>query len=309
MNIHLPNPKSDAAIGRMDIPVSLVRRLLAEQFPVWSDRSLKPVEPGGWDNRTFRLGEDLTVRLPRAERYAAQVDKEQRWLPRLAPHLPVAIPVPVAVGRPGEGYPWRWSVYRWIEGESAAISPVEDATGFGAALARFLTALQRVDTTGGPPPGPHSFFRGGSLRVYDEETRRELASLRGRVDVGALTTVWETALSTTWRQRPVWVHGDFAATNLLVARRSLSAVIDFGSSGVGDPACDLTIAWTFLSGRGRAAFRAGLSLDEATWARARGWALWKALITLSEPPDDGARVAADARHVIDDVLADDRSGA
>jgi aminoglycoside phosphotransferase (APT) family kinase protein len=294
------------SITRDDINADLARRLVATQFPQWAGLPIKPVRFGGWDNRTFHLGEEMSVRLPSAEGYAAQVEKEHRWLPRLAPHLPVPVPVPLAMGVPSDEYPWPWSVYRWLDGEIATIENIADLRQFAIALAQFLTALYRVDPTGGPPAGPHSFYRGGPLTVYDAETRQAIAALRGQIDTGAASEVWEAALGATWHGPPVWVHGDYAAGNLLVKEGRLSAVIDFGCSAVGDPACDMVIAWTLLSGESREAFRAGVPVDGATWARGRGWALWKALITLAEYLGTDPAKAAEARRVIDEVLADHR---
>ena len=291
-------------ITKEDITVSLVRDLVATQFPQWAALPIRPVELDGWDNTTFRLGEDMTVRLPSAEGYAAQVAKEHRWLPRLAPHLPLPIPVPQAMGVPAVGYPWHWSVYQWIEGEPATIEGVAHLPRFAMTLAHFLAALERVDPTDGPPPGPHNFYRGGPLTVYEAETRQAIAALQSEIDTDAATEVWETALAATWQGPPVWVHGDVAAGNLLVREGELCAVIDFGSSGVGDPACDTTIAWTLLSGASRAAFRGALPVDDATWARGRGWALWKAAITLAYYLNTDALKAREARRVIEEVLAD-----
>ena len=288
----------------VEIDAALVSRLIAAQFPQWSRLPVRPVELSGWDNRTFRLGEDMSVRLPSAARYVAQVEKEHKWLPKLAPHLPLPIPVPLANGAPGEGYPWPWSVYRWLEGETATSERIPDLPSFAEDLAGFLVALQRIDPAGGPPPGPHNFYRGGPLAVYDAETRETVQSLSGRIDEGAATVVWEAALQSTGHDAPVWVHGDVAAGNLLVRQGRLGAVIDFGCSGVGDPACDLTIAWTFFSGESREAFRSAVSLDHSTWARARGWALWKALLQLAQHIDAHPPEAAKARRVIDDVLAE-----
>ena len=290
----------------VEIDVCLVRRLIAAQFPAWAHLPVRPVEPGGWDNKTFHLGDDLAVRLPSAEPYAAQVDKEHRWLPRLAPFLPLSIPAPLAKGNPGDGYPWRWSVYRWLEGEIATIDRIADTREFAATLAHFLTCLHRIDPSGGPVPGPHNFCRGGPLATYDAETRRVIAALSGAIDGATAAAAWEAALSATWHGSPVWLHGDVAAGNLLVTAGRLSAVIDFGCSGVGDPACDLTIAWTLFSGESRDAFRAALPLDSATWARARGWALWKALIALAAPVGAYAVEAVNARYVVDEVLAEHR---
>ena len=295
---------ADKPTREVEINVSLVRRLVTAQFPRWADLPIRAVEFDGWDNRTFRLGETMSVRLPSAEWYAAQVEKEHRWLPRLAPLLPLPIPVPLAMGVPAEGYPWNWSIYRWLDGEPATLAPIADLPQFATTLAHFLTALQRIDPTGGPPPGPHNFYRGGPLMVYDGETRNAIAALDGQIDTAAVTAVWEAALNATWHGPPVWVHGDVAAGNLLVTEGRLSAVIDFGTSGVGDPACDVVIAWTFLSGASREAFRAGLPLDDATWARGRGWALWKALITLAADIHTNPLKAREARRVVDEVLAD-----
>ena len=294
----------DMPVTTVDINISLVEQLVAAQFPQWADLPVKPVAFDGVDNRTFHLGEDMSVRLPSAEGYAAQVEKEHRWLPTLAPLLPLPIPAPLAMGVPADGYPWHWSIYRWLEGENAAIEHIADLRQFAITLAQFLVALQQIDPAGGPPPGPHNFFRGGSLTIYDADTRQSVANLDGEIDADAVTAVWEAALKASWRGSPVWLHGDVSAANLLVKRGRLSAVIDFGCSGVGDPACDLTIAWTLLAGESREAFRAAVPVDGATWARGRGWALWKALITLVEHIHTNPLEAGKARRVIDQVLAD-----
>lgn len=288
----------------MDIDVNLARRLIAAQFPQWAELPIVLVEPNGWDNRTFRLGQEMSLRLPSAEGYAPQVEKEHYWLPRLAPFVSVPIPMPVALGAPASGYPWHWSVYRWLEGERATIDRIADLGQFAAQLAEFLLELQRADVTDGPEPGPHNFFRGGSLAIYDGETRSAIAELHVHIDTDSAIMAWEEALEAAWVGAPVWVHGDICADNLLVRDGRLSAVIDFGCSGVGDPACDLTIAWTLFSGESRAAFREALSTDEATWARARGWALWKALIILAREKDTNRPEAAEARRVIEEILSE-----
>ncbi|HLQ62664.1 MAG TPA: aminoglycoside phosphotransferase family protein [Candidatus Acidoferrales bacterium] len=289
-------------MDRADITPALVSRLLAAQFPYWAGLPLRHVERDGWDNRTFRLGDDMSVRLPSAERYAPQVDKEHRWLPFLAGRLPLAIPEPLARGKPGGGFPWPWSVYRWLEGEPAAVAPIDDPVQFATELAGFLAALYGIDPWGGPAAGSHNFFRGGSLAIYDAETREAMVALGGEIDAQRAERVWHAALEATWHGSPVWLHGDVEAGNLLVKEGRLSAVIDFGCSGVGDPACDLTIAWTLLSGAGRQAFRAQMPVDEATWARGRGWALWKAMNTLARDLKAGRQPVSPARRVIHDVL-------
>ena len=288
------------------IDSELVRRLVATQFPQWKDLPVRAVAHAGWDNRTFHLGEHMLVRMPSAADYALQVEKEHRWLPKLAPLLPLQIPEPLAHGVPGEGYPWGWSIYRWLEGETASTAKIGNLQEFAASLANFLITLQSIDTTDGPAPGLHSFYRGGSLKTYDAETRNAIAALKDKIDTDAATNLWEDALSTSWQGTPVWVHGDISAGNLLVHESRLNAVIDFGQLTVGDPACDLAITWTFFKGESRKVFRSMLPLDADTWARGRAWTLWKALIVAAGLTNPGNAESAECWRIIDDVLADDR---
>jgi aminoglycoside phosphotransferase (APT) family kinase protein len=288
-------------VNRDEITADVAAGLVAAQFPRWAGLPVVPVTLSGRDNAMFRLGDELAVRLPMTEGCVAQVAKEHRWLPVLARQLPLPIPEPVAIGHPGAGFPWPWSVYRWIAGEPASTGQVADLTGFASGLAGFLAALQAIDPTGGPPAGAHNFFRAGPLATWDEQTRRLIRLTADHIDAGAATSVWKVALASTGRQAPVWVHGDLAASNMLVAGGALHAVIDFGGVAIGDPAYDLVMEWEFFTGDSAAAFRRGLHLDEATWARGRGWALWKALVNLRlETERDGDTLAAPAR--------DDRSG-
>lgn len=289
---------------RDQIDAALAARLVAQQFPEWAELPVVPVEVNGWDNRTFRLGETMTVRLPTAEGYVASVEKEQTWLPRLAPWLPLPIPVPIAAGVPSDEYPWPWSIRGWIDGRPAVRERVADMTVFARDISGFLHALHGITPAEGPPAGLHSFYRGASLEHYDSETREAIAALGDRIDGPAATEVWDAALAARWTGRPVWFHGDIAYGNLLVDDLGrLSAVIDFGTSGVGDPACDLVITWVYFSGESRECFRTSMAADGAMWARARGWALWKALITFGA---GRAAPAAETRpvDVIDDVLAE-----
>lgn len=222
------------ADGRAGITADQVRRLIAAQFPQWSGLSVTPVEVDGWDNRTYRLGDEMTVRLPTAAGYVPAVAKESYWLPRLAPLLPVAVPRILGEGVPGEGYPFPWSVRGWLRGRPAEPERIDDMARFAVSVAEFIRVLQRCDTTGGPLAGEHSFYRGASPAYYDDETRRCLAMLVDRVDATRATAVWEAALAAEWRGEPVWFHGDIASGNLLVRDGNLTAVIDFGTSGVGD---------------------------------------------------------------------------
>jgi aminoglycoside phosphotransferase (APT) family kinase protein len=273
---------------------SLVRRLLVAQFPRWAQLPIEPITPAGTDNAVYRLGRRLAVRVPRIPAAASQPGKEHRWLPRLAPLLPLEIPVPLALGEPAEGYPWQWSVVRWLDGETATASPIVDLGRAARDLARFIRALQQADAEGGPDPGPENSDRGAPLADRDSETRAAIAAWAGdrrrtpgearRAEGGtasgalrdrdALTAVWRAALDAPqWSDAPVWLHGDLDARNLLVRNGRLSAVVDFGCLGVGDPAYDVALAWKVLTVEVRESFRAELAVDDATWTRSRGLAL------------------------------------
>jgi aminoglycoside phosphotransferase (APT) family kinase protein len=290
---------------RDEIDARLARRLIDRQFPQWSQLPIAPVEVDGWDNRTFRLGSELTIRLPTGDWYAQQVEKEQRWLPVLAPQLPLPIPAPVARGEPDDEFPYPWSVYRWLDGELASRARIDDLPAFARTLAAFLNALARADATDGPLPGQHNFFRGGPVSTYEHEALEAIDKLGNEIPREAALRVWQDAMSTTYDRHPVWFHGDVATGNLLVRDGRLAAVLDFGSSGIGDPACDTVIAWTFFSSASRDRFRAELDADAATWSRGRGWALWKALITLVGHLERDEPEAGATRRVIDEILADD----
>jgi aminoglycoside phosphotransferase (APT) family kinase protein len=302
-------------VDKSEITPELVARLLAAQFPEWRALPVTPVELDGWDNKTFRLGSKMSVRLPSGDGYTAQVEKEHWWLPVLAPQLPLPIPQPLAKGASSPEFPRPWSVYRWLGGEPATIEGIADLERFAADLGAFLRALYRADVADGPPAGLHSSFRGGPLTTWDERTRGAAlgsAAPGSEIDGDAVMAVWETALNAGFDGPAVWVHGDVVASNLLVTDGELSAVIDFGCSAVGDPACDLAIAWTLFSGSSRTAFRAALGVDDAAWERGRGWALWKALIEIHHGRAFDADVAlpgwqrmgwrTDAEGIIDELL-------
>ncbi|MBA2461835.1 MAG: aminoglycoside phosphotransferase family protein [Actinobacteria bacterium] len=275
-------PAEKMHADEVDTDAALVGRLLTAQFPEWADLPIERVRSAGTDNTIYRLGKDMAVRLPRRQKNTGQLEKERQWLPRLAPLLPLAIPVPLAVGEPADGYPFTWSIYPWLKGETATVERIADLGQAATDLAQFVAALQRVDPTDGPPPGEHNSFRGVPLATRDESTRAAITSLGGTIDVAAVTRAWEAALrAPEWRRAPVWIHGDLDARNMLVEKGRLTAVIDFGCLGVGDPACDVMVAWKVLSADTRDMLRTALSVDEATWARGRGWALSQALMALS----------------------------
>jgi aminoglycoside phosphotransferase (APT) family kinase protein len=286
---------------------SLVHRLLAAQFPQWADLPLASVDSAGTDNAIYRLGADMAVRLPRIHWAVGQVDKEHQWLPRLAPHLPLAIPVPLAKGEPGEGYPWHWSICRWLEGEDANFARIAVPCQTAIDLAQFISALQRIEITDGPLAQSHN-LRGVPLATRDTGTREAIAALRGMVDVAAVTAAWEVALQAPgWDRAPVWFHGDLLPGNLLFERGRLSAVIDFWGLGVGDPACDLMIAWGLFSGESRDVFRATLAVDDATWARGRGQALSQALLFIPYYLNTNLVGVSVARRTIDAIVDDHRA--
>jgi aminoglycoside phosphotransferase (APT) family kinase protein len=295
-----------------ELPIDgvLVRRLLAAQLPQWAELPIEWFPSAGSDNAMYRLGDDMVVRLPRRSgRTSDSLDKECLWLPRLAPLLPMAVPLPLAKGEPAEGYPCTWAVYCWLEGKTATIELIADPVQAATDLAGFLAALQRIDPTGGSPPGEHNFFRGVPLTMRDETVRGAIAALHGEMDVRAVTAAWEAALAAPeWEGPPVWIHGDFCDGNLLAHQGRLSGVLDWGGLAVGDPACDLIAAWSFLDTRARDVFRAELGVDDATWARGRGWALSVALIAIPYYWTTNPERVAYSWHRIDEVLADHASG-
>ena len=264
--------------GRAPVEAAALRRILAAQRPAWADLPIRPAAPGGTDNAIFRLGDELCLRVPLGPGPAALLQSELAWLPRLRHRLPIEVPEPVAALAPGPESPWPIAVYRWLEGESAAGRDPRDIQGAGGDLGRFIAALQRVDLPGGPPTGPDQ-TRGRPLAVLDGEVRGAIRLLAGAMDAAALAERWEEALRLPPHEgRPVWLHADIHPANLLLRHGRLHAVLDFGTAGVGDPACDLMAAWTVLTAQDRPALRAEVAADDATWARGRAWALAWALI-------------------------------
>ncbi|WP_407568986.1 aminoglycoside phosphotransferase family protein [Deinococcus altitudinis] len=303
--------------NEVDTGADLVRRLLAaqcprsqSQFPQWADLPLTPVRSAGTDNAVYRLGDALSVRLPRIGWAVDQVEKEHAWLPRLAPHLPLAVPEPVFRGEPGEGFPYPWAVHRWLEGENLNADTLADPEAAARDLARFVLALRHLPT---PPDAPRA-GRGQPLATRDEGVREAVAALGDLIDGKAALTAWERALrAPEWKDAPVWVHGDLSPGNLLFQSGRLSAVIDFGGLGVGDPACDLMPAWSLFSAGGREVFRAALAADvplavgEALWERGRGHALAQALMFIPYYLHTNPVGVRGARQVVAQVLADEKS--
>lgn len=283
--------------NEFEIDIALVQRLVSRQFPQWAQLKLKRVPSSGTDHALYRLGEDKVVRLPRIDWAVECIDKEYQWLPKLAPFLPFAIPEPLAKGTPTEDYPWPWSIYRWLDGENPIVGQISDPASLTQDLASFIHALHRIDLRHGPLSN-----RGVPLQKRDQETRLALKQLEGMMDVEPVSKIWDKALQTPlWSKPPVWVHGDLSPGNILLQKGRLSAVIDFGILGVGDPACDLIIAWNLLPASIRPLFRKESQVDDATWERGKGWALSNALIALPYYQNTNPSLANNARHVIEEI--------
>lgn len=282
--------------------VGLVRRLVAAQHPRWADLPVRPVAEAGTDHALYRLGDDLLVRLPIVEWAQAQADRDCRWLPVLERHLPLGLPVPVAVGEPGEGYPWRWSVVPWIDGHAAEPDRL-DLAAAAQDLARLVRALHAVPADGGP--AKTGTDRGASLRGLDGPIRALLRELDRELDAPAVARVWAEAVAAEeWAGDPVWIHGDLQPGNLIARDGRLVAVIDFGGLGVGDPAPDLAPAWNLLDADTRGTFLDAVGYDDATRARATGWVLAPALTGLGYYRDSRPDLAEAGRRQIEAVLAD-----
>jgi aminoglycoside phosphotransferase (APT) family kinase protein len=253
--------------GEVLVDDDTVRALLEDQFPNWADRRLLRIADSGTDNAIYRLGDDLGIRLPRIHWAKAQIEKECRWLPNLAADLPTPVPVPLAEGRPGHGYPFPWLVYPWLGGTSLDRATVDNWDVVAEGVAEFVLALEQVSPVGGPPPTR----RGSPMAQYDEAVQSGIGRLDGVIDVERARHVWQSALEAgDWTGDPVWVHGDLLPGNILIGKNRLSGIIDWSGAGVGDPACDAMLAWS-LPPDARRLYRSTLELDDATWARARGW--------------------------------------
>lgn len=288
---------------KIDLP--LIRRLIDTQFPEWQNLPLKAISSAGTDNAMYRLGEDFAVRLPRRPEAALQIQKEQRWLPVIAPHLHCDVPLPFAISAPDAEFPYNWSVCRWLEGANAIEAQVSDFNQAAETLARFIADLQSVNTKDGPAPGAHNFYRGVPLQYRNEQYLAALEQLHEIIDTKAALTLWQQALQAeTWQQSPVWIHGDIHAGNLLVRNGCISAVIDFGGLGIGDPACDMMVAWNYLTADSRPVFRAAVKADDATWKRAQGWALSMAVIALPYYMNTNPQIVRSSLHTIEQLFAD-----
>lgn len=281
------------------VTVGTASRLVAEQMPALRHLPIRAVPSVGTVNAVFRLGDDLCLRLPRVPAWAESLDRELRWLPELAPHLPLSVPEPVARGVPGAGYPLGWAVLRWIEGAPYADDLVGDETAAARSLASFVVALRALDASEAPVAGRRP------LAELDDQTRTAIRSVPDLLDVRAATAAWRCALDApAWSGAPSWIHGDLLRPNLLVREGRLTAVIDFGGVGGGDPATDVVPAWSVFGAAGRRAYREALAVDGATWERARGIALHQAVLLIPYYRDANPAFAALGIRTVRQVLAD-----
>ena len=297
----IPNPGAQVKMheGEIDLDTTLVERLLAEQFPHLTERSINLVQSTGTVNAIYRLGDDLYVRLPRMETWTESLHREWAWLPKLAPHISLTIPKPLALGKPTNGYPCPWAIYRWIDGSSYQDDLINDERQAALDLANFILELRSADMLGAP--------RGGRkpLIELDAATRTAIASSRNAIDAEAASEAWTRSLEASpWNGQPVWIHGDLLRPNLLVQEGRLYAVIDFGGTGIGDPAMDVVPAWSVFNKIGRQAFRQALNVDDDTWRRARGYALHQALLIIPYYPETNPGFVTLAKRTVDEILAD-----
>lgn len=299
------DPPSPMHPDEIPTSVDLVRDLVATQFPQWAALPIERVASGGTVNAIYRIGDDVYARLPLREAGASQIHKEHKWLPRLAPHLPLAVPAPLALGQPTDDYPIAWAIYPWLPGEIATLEAPSNPTEVVRSLATFIRALQAIDTTGAPVPSAHNYGRGVPLATRDQATRNAIAQSETLVNTTAVEAAWTAdSRAPTYEGAPVWIHGDLKSDNLLTLDSHLTAVIDWGALAIGDPAVDLLPAWELPTPQARATLRTTLAVDDPTWTRGRAWALSVAIIALPYYIDTNPTMVRYARTLLDNVLAD-----
>ncbi|MBB4740314.1 aminoglycoside phosphotransferase (APT) family kinase protein [Actinoplanes octamycinicus] len=290
---------------QVDISAGTVAALVASQFPEWRALPIVPVPSDGTVNALFRLGDDIVLRFPlrpaAGEERRQELADEQENARRVRRHVPLPVPEPLGLGRPGPGYPGFWSLSRWIPGRTVTPREMGDPDVFAADLAGFVTAVHAIDTEGRVWNGRS---RGGPLHLADAEVRQALRASGRLTDTGRLARIWDECRDAPAGAGPgVWLHGDLMPGNLLVRDGRLAAVIDLGAMAVGDPAVDLMPAWNLLPASARETYRRALAVDDATWQRGRGWALVQAIMALPYYVDTNPAMAATARHTLDALLA------
>lgn len=295
---------NDLRERRFEVAQELAQSLIDRQFPVWSYLPLKKIDSAGTDNSVYRLGDEMAVRFPVSVSAAEQITKEHSWLPKLS-SFAVAIPVIIGAGQPATEFPFPWSVVNWIDGKDAVSENVSDWLKMAEDLGQFVSVLRGQNTLGAPTAGKHNGYRGTALVNLDQVARYAMNDLEDIFDKACLLKIWEQALGIEpWAGAPVWIHGDIHAANIIVRNGSLAGIIDFGLMGVGDPACDLALAWSLLPTHARDVFRAAANVNEPTWQRGKGWGLYIGVIALSYYRERNAILSGIAETAISAVIED-----
>lgn len=281
----------------------LVRRILRDQHPQWADGAIVEITSTGTDHALYRLGDNAIARVPLRQSATRPIETEFQWLPWLAERLPIEVPRPLARVKPSSAFPYPWSVHSWIDGECGTTASI-DRDLLAVDIAGVLRALHSLDPLG--PPSVQAYcLRGIPLELRDQTTRKAITACGQWIDAAAATTAWETALDApVWTGRPVWIHGDLAAGNMIFRHARLVALIDWACMAVGDPACDLIVAWELLDERARSTLRSEMAIDDATWERARGWTLSTAVGALAYYERSNPFMADQARHKLRTLLGD-----
>lgn len=284
----------------------IAQKLITEQFPEFKNFEITSVKTQGHDNRTYKVGHDFLIRLPTAQRYASSIEKEQIWLPQFAPYISTIIPKPIRLGKPTSYYPYPWSIYTYIKGESANNVSLQDLNLpiIAEQVAQFLKELAAINTKNGPLPGPNNFYRGGRLDFYYKQTQAALQKLSTYFDVTAYEQLWHQAVQNRWLCNPVWIHGDMSPGNIIIENKQLKAVIDFSGIAVGEPSCDLVMAWTFFDETSKQIFKENLNYENNIWENGRAWALWKSLITLADMQDLQSPAAQTQYKILQNIMND-----
>jgi len=282
------------------VDAALVRRMLADQMPQWSELPMHRLETSGTVNVAFRLGDDKLVRLPRTANFASGPQREARWLPTFAPLVPLEVPTYLALGVPTEAYPSHWSVLRWIEGKPADEFTLHDLHEAASDLGAFLLALRKVPTQGAPEDGNYRAF---GLAKVDSDLRRWVQRLPDDIDRSAVLAIWESCLSIgEWNGLPTWLHSDLRGDNLIAHNGRLVGVIDWEGCTVGDPSADYLPAWWLFDGASRETFRATSRAEHPDWLRAMGWALHMAVVAIPYYAGTNPMLVAQARSALNEIL-------
>jgi len=285
----------------ISITKQLAKNMLEEQFPQFKDLEITDIKIGGWDNKVFRLGDDKLIKMPIAKKYEIQIDTTFHWLPKLANHLPFKIPQPLGRGKPSPAYPFKWAIYNWIEGDTVFESKNIDGEKFADDLVTFIKDLHKINIDNAPAPSIHNFYRGGDLRIYDTEIIASISALKGKIDYRKAMQIWEKSIASQYHDSPLWIHGDLSLGNILLEEGQIKAIIDFGMIAAGDPACDLAVAYNIFTADVREEFIIKMDMKKDVWDRAKGWALWKSLISFANPKATNVVEATRAKFVLKEL--------